>query len=157
MALAPAGKPAGKSIEERFPNRLEHGRSWTNQQREQRLSEPMRRACAEAPSAAVAAQVKAFLEGGIDVDARNDFGETAMHFCAFSNNDMAARELIGFQARLDIRNMYGRTALDVATERERINVVALIEQTLKRRKAAKEAQERNARKAARAQKSGIGK
>ena len=38
-------------------------------------------------------------------DGRNNFGETAMHYAAFEGHEQVVNMLIGFNARLEVRNM----------------------------------------------------
>ena len=55
-----------------------------------------------------------FVDAGVDVNAANDLGNTAMHYAAQTGANRIVEYLAGKGARLDIKNKQGRTPLDVA-------------------------------------------
>ena len=102
-------------------------------------------------------------------------GETAMHFASFEGHEKVINLLVEADASLSVKNMvnyarlptrflfmypwlllntwrgceqYGKTALDIATGRERFGAVAALERAIKRRKAEAEAARLKAKKAA---------
>ena len=57
--------------------------------------------------------VKLLLEVGVDVNAANDAGQTALHFAALSMDSVV--ELLAMHgAKLDAKDKQGRTPLDMA-------------------------------------------
>jgi ankyrin repeat protein len=54
------------------------------------------------------------LERGVDVNAVNDGGQTALHIAAAQRSDSFVKFLVDHGARLDIKDAQGRTPLDVA-------------------------------------------
>jgi uncharacterized protein len=57
--------------------------------------------------------VKVLVEHGVDVNAVNDRGQTAMHFAVRASDDIV-RYLAAHGARLDVKDKQGRTPLDAA-------------------------------------------
>jgi ankyrin repeat protein len=68
-----------------------------------------------ATEADLLAGTKACLDLGLDIDAQNDAGETAMHMAA---GESIVRALAVRRARLDIKNKEGKTPYDVAILRK---------------------------------------
>jgi ankyrin repeat protein len=58
--------------------------------------------------------IKICIEQGVDVNAANDKGETALHGAATSGRDQVVAYLVEKGAKLDMKDKEGRTALDVA-------------------------------------------
>lgn len=58
--------------------------------------------------------VRLQLEHGADINARNDAGQTALHFAAAQKDDEFIRLLVKSGSRLDAKDRQGRTPLDVA-------------------------------------------
>jgi uncharacterized protein len=54
------------------------------------------------------------LEGGADINAANDAGQTSLHFAVAGREDAFIRFLVARGARLDLKDRQGRTPLDVA-------------------------------------------
>jgi ankyrin repeat protein len=66
------------------------------------------------PEESTLAAMKLLIERGADPNLVNDNGETALHV-AVSRGDALVRLLAGSGARLDIKDKFGRTPLDVAS------------------------------------------
>ena len=60
------------------------------------------------------AAAKLAVEHGVDVNAQNDAGQTALHFAAQSGLDSVVRLLATSGAQLDVKDKQGRTPVDVA-------------------------------------------
>lgn len=58
--------------------------------------------------------IRLSLENGVDINAFNDRGETALHGAAGRGADAVVRFLVEQGARLDLQDKQGRTPLDVA-------------------------------------------
>jgi ankyrin repeat protein len=58
--------------------------------------------------------VKLFVEAGVDVDAQNDLGNTALHYAALTGASRIAEYLASKGARLDIYNYSGQAPSDLA-------------------------------------------
>ena len=68
----------------------------------------------------------------IDMDKQGPYnGYTALHDAIWQNNIETAKVLIEAGAKLDIKSKDGQTALDLAKARDRMQIVALIEQKIK--------------------------
>ena len=58
--------------------------------------------------------VKMFVEAGVDLDAQNDVGNTALHYAAQTGAARIVEFLASKGAKLDIQNFQGKTPLDLA-------------------------------------------
>jgi len=68
----------------------------------------------QAEAAKALAAVKYLVELGADVNAKNSFGETAVHGAAHDGADGLIQFLAEHGANLDAKDMYGQTALSIA-------------------------------------------
>ena len=59
--------------------------------------------------------MKLFIDHGVDVDAFNQSGQTAVHVAAVRGSDEVIRFLAQRGAKLDMRDRLGRTPLDIAS------------------------------------------
>jgi uncharacterized protein YoaH (UPF0181 family) len=59
--------------------------------------------------------IKMLMEKGVDVNAANDQGQTAMHFAALTGREKVIEFLYENGAKLDVKDKRGRTPYDVAT------------------------------------------
>ncbi len=59
--------------------------------------------------------VKAVVEIGIDIDAKNEEGQTAMHMAAFTGNDMVVKYLAEMGADINVTDNYGETPWSMAS------------------------------------------
>lgn len=68
----------------------------------------------------------------IDIDKQGPYnGYTALHDAIWQNNIETTKVLIEAGANLEIKSKDGQTALDLAKSRDRMEIVALIEQKIK--------------------------
>jgi uncharacterized protein len=58
--------------------------------------------------------VKYGVELGIDVNATDDFGETALHFAAYRGVDSIVQFLVDKGAKMDVKDQFGMTPLSIA-------------------------------------------
>jgi ankyrin repeat protein len=58
--------------------------------------------------------VKLFADGGADLNASNDLGNTALHYAALNGTTRIVEYLVGKGAKIDIKNKQGRTAVELA-------------------------------------------
>lgn len=84
---------------------------------------PLMRAVYEERAGVVEALLDQF---GIDVDAQNDQGATALHLAALKGNEMLVRALLLAGANPRIKNRTGRTPAESALEAGHQNVAALL-------------------------------
>lgn len=69
------------------------------------------------------------IQHGIDVDAQGPYnGYTALHDAIWQNNVETARVIVDAGADLTLRNHEGQTPLEMARDRKRQQIVAMIEQ-----------------------------
>ena len=66
-----------------------------------------------ATEAEMAEGVRVLLDRGVDVNAANDSGETALHFAAQASDEIV-KLLAAHGARLDVKDKNGRTPVDFA-------------------------------------------
>lgn len=59
--------------------------------------------------------VKTVVEMGIDVDAKNEEGQTAMHMAAFTGNDRVVKYLVDKGADINVTDNYGETPWSMAS------------------------------------------
>ncbi len=59
--------------------------------------------------------VKTVIEMGIDIDAKNEEGQTAMHMAAFTGNDLIVKYLAEKGAEINITDNYGETPWSMAS------------------------------------------
>ncbi len=69
---------------------------------------------------------------GADVNAADHAGETPLHIAARRGELSCAQVLLHHGARSDIRDRDGQTALDLAREQRKEDLVKLLEQTAAR-------------------------
>jgi ankyrin repeat protein len=62
--------------------------------------------------------IRMCLDGGADVNAVNDAGDTALHGAAIRGADLIIRFLVERGARVDAKNKQGRTPVDIALRRQ---------------------------------------
>ena len=94
----------------------------------QRVSQPLR----EAAQAGDVAAVNSLLAAGLDVNAANNWGETALHVATFSDRTEVVNILIANGADPELKSMVGLTALDLAERRERNGPAAILRRALRR-------------------------
>ena len=58
------------------------------------------------------------IDNGIDIDAVGEMGETALHAALHQNNKAVIKALLNANARTDIVSEFGKTAADLAREKE---------------------------------------
>jgi len=69
------------------------------------------------------------IQHGIDIDAQGPYnGYTALHDAIWQNNVETARVIVDAGADLTLRNHEGQTPLEMARDRKRQQIVAMIEQ-----------------------------
>lgn len=59
--------------------------------------------------------VKTVIDMGIDIDAKNEEGQTAMHMAAFTGNDLVVKYLAEKGADIDVTDNYGETPWSMAS------------------------------------------
>ena len=72
------------------------------------------------------AQVKSLLSKGADVNAKDKFGWTALHFATAQGSEEVARHLIAGAADVNAKDRRGRTPLDLAQKAENKEMVDLL-------------------------------
>ena len=60
------------------------------------------------------------LEADAQIDAQNDSGYTPLMYASIWGKEAAVRELLKGNPNLDLKNKYGKTALDYAREKQSI-------------------------------------
>jgi ankyrin repeat protein len=76
-------------------------------------------------------EIRALIEGGADVKAAGELGNTALHEAVRQENLAAVGLLLQFEARANLMNESGQTALDIARMHGNTELVSLLENTLK--------------------------
>ena len=79
-------------------------------------------------------KVQTLLDMGVDVNAKDEFGWTALMTAVFHKHKEIANVLIKNGADVNIKNKYGNTALTLATIKGDTKIVALLNQTEKKKK-----------------------
>jgi ankyrin repeat protein len=71
-------------------------------------------------------EIRALLEGGADLNARAENGNTPLHEATGQGSVEAVKLLLEFGAKTDVRNEFGQTALDIASLRDREEIMVLL-------------------------------
>ena len=66
------------------------------------------------------------LNHGADIDARNEFNDTALIYATIMGNVEFARMLLDRRALVDVRGYYGRTALHLAAMSNKVQLARLL-------------------------------
>jgi len=70
--------------------------------------------------------VKKLLESGVDVNEKNEEGETALHIASLVNNVEIVKLLLESGADVNVKNTLGQTALHVASSPNNVEVIKLL-------------------------------
>ncbi len=79
-------------------------------------------------------RVQTLLDMGVDVNAKDEFGWTALMTAVFQRHKEIAKVLIKNGADVNIKNKYGNTALTLATIKGDTEIVALLNQAEEKKK-----------------------
>lgn len=85
--------------------------------------------------------IKAFIDAGADVNARNEAGNSPLHETALRGATEAVKLLLDRGADAATRNLEGRTAADVAASGGFVDIANMIERAARRREPATRAAE----------------
>jgi ankyrin repeat protein len=71
-------------------------------------------------------RIKKLLNSGVDVNAKNEYGRTALHYAAYSGSAATARELLARGADVNAKDVSGWTPLRHAEHYGKIDVVRIL-------------------------------
>ena len=67
------------------------------------------------------------LKKGLNIDAQNSYGNTALIYAVYSGNIETVKCLVKNKANLHVKNNLGKTAIDIAKENNAENILQLLQ------------------------------